>query len=185
MDGVAMRQIFFAATIVALVAAPPSFAADLPVKAPPAIAAAPVLFSWTGCYGGGHVGGVVSEDRTTNVLGNSIGFSSTGFVGGGQIGCDYQFAAGWVAGVEGRAAWSSLKNTHSGTVRNLVTGVTLPSQFTLGNDFLASATAPLSVLEARGIGDGETSNCGRPRSASASQPLRPFVICGTNRLCFA
>jgi len=77
------------------------------------------------------------------VLGNSIGFSSTGFVGGGQIGCDYQFAAGWVAGVEGRAAWSSLKNTHSGTVRNLVTGVTLPSQFTLGNDFLASATARL------------------------------------------
>jgi len=97
-----MRQIFFAAAIVALVAATPSFGADLPVKAPPAIAAAPVLFSWTGCYVGGHVGSVVSEDRTTNVLGNSIGFSSTGFVGGGQIGCDYQFAAGWVAGVEGR-----------------------------------------------------------------------------------
>jgi outer membrane immunogenic protein len=118
-------------------------AADLPVKAPAAIPAAPVEFSWTGCHVGGHVGGVVSEDKTTGVLGNSIGFGSTGFVGGGQIGCDYQFAPGWVAGVEGRAAWTSLKNSHPASVRNLVTGVTIPSQFTLSNDFLASATARL------------------------------------------
>jgi outer membrane immunogenic protein len=76
-------------------------AADLPVKA---IAAAPVPFTWTGCHVGGHIGGVVSDDRTTSALGTSIGFGSTGFVGGGQIGCDYQFAGGWVAGVEGRAA---------------------------------------------------------------------------------
>jgi len=52
-------------------------AADLLVKAP-AISAAPEQFSWTGCHVGGHVGGVVGEDRTTNVLGNSIDFSSTG-----------------------------------------------------------------------------------------------------------
>jgi outer membrane immunogenic protein len=113
-------------------------AADLPVKAP---AAAPVPFTWTGCYVGGHVGGVVSQDSTTSALGDTIGFSSTGFVGGGQIGCDYQFASGWVVGAEGRAGWSSLKNSHAGSVRNLVTGVTVPSQFTVGNDFLASATA--------------------------------------------
>src|SRR5262249_45302286 len=37
----------------------------------------------------------------------------------------------------------SLENSHAATVRNLVTGVTLPSQFTLRNDFLASATARL------------------------------------------
>jgi outer membrane immunogenic protein len=141
MDGIVMRKIFSAATIVALAAATPAFAADLLVKAPPA--AAPVQFSWTGCHVGGRLGGVVSEDKTTNVFGNSIGFSSTGFVGGGQIGCDYQFAPGWVAGVEGMAAWTSLKNSHLGTVRNLVTGVTVPSQFTLSNDFLASATARL------------------------------------------
>jgi outer membrane immunogenic protein len=143
MDRIVMRRIFSAATVVALAAATPAFAADLLVKAPPAIPAAPVQFSWTGCYVGGHVGGVVSEDKTTNVFGNSIGFSSTGFVGGGQIGCDYQFAPGWVVGVEGRAAWSSLKNSHPGTLRNLVTGVTVPAQFTLSNDFLASATARL------------------------------------------
>src|SRR5215469_2675886 len=118
-----------------------AMAADLPVKAP---AAAPApAFSWTGCYIGGHIGGVVSDDETTNIFGNSHSFSSTGFVGGGQIGCDYQFATGWVVGVEGQAAWTSLKNTHAGGVRNLITGIVLPSQFTLSNDLLASATARL------------------------------------------
>src|SRR5450759_4309752 len=127
-------------------AAGPALAADIsPVPAPVYTKAPPLapLYSWTGCYVGGHIGGVVSEDKTTNVLGNSVGFSSTGFVGGGQIGCEYQFAPGWIAGVEGRAAWTNLKNSHPGTVRNLVTGVTVPSQFTLSNDFLASATARL------------------------------------------
>jgi outer membrane immunogenic protein len=112
-----MRTILSATIIVAFSAATPAFAADLAVKAPPAIAAAPVPFPWTGCHVGGHLGGGVSEDRTTGLLGNSNSFSSTGFVGGGQIGCDYQFAPGWIAGVQGRAAWTSLNNTHPGTVR--------------------------------------------------------------------
>lgn len=63
-------------------------------------------------------------------------------MGGGQIGCDYQFAPGWVAGVEGRAAWSSLKNTHAAHVVNAM-GIGIPAQLTVGNDFLASATARL------------------------------------------
>jgi outer membrane immunogenic protein len=139
-----MMRIFSGASLVAFIsAAAPAFAADLPVKAPAMISAPPVQFSWTGCYIGGHVGGVVSEDRTANVFGNSKDFSSSGFVGGGQIGCDYQFAPGWVAGAEGRAAWTNLKNTHSGSIIFPAIGVTVPSQFTLANDFLASATARL------------------------------------------
>ena len=90
------KQIFLSA--VALTTAAPAFAADLAVKAPPAVA--PVLFSWTGCYVGGHIGVDVSDDGTTSVLGTSRSFSSTGFVGGGQIGCDYQFAPRWIVGVE-------------------------------------------------------------------------------------
>ena len=115
-------------------------AADLPVKP---IAAAPVPFSWTGCHVGGHVGGVVSEDKTTSAFGTSASFSSAGFIAGGQFGCDYQFAPGWVAGVEARAAWSSLDNLHRGVVRDNATGIIVPSAFTLSNDFLASATARL------------------------------------------
>jgi outer membrane immunogenic protein len=142
-DHFVMRKILSVTTIVALTAATaaPVFAADLALKAPPM--AAPVPFTWTGCHIGGHVGGVVSDDTTTNAFGGSVGFSSAGFVGGGQVGCDYQFAPNWVVGGEGRAAWTSLKSSHPGFVRNLVTGATAPSQFSVKNDFLASATARL------------------------------------------
>jgi outer membrane immunogenic protein len=118
-------------------------AADLPARpfpAPPPVA--PVAtYTWTGCHIGVHLGGVIGEDKRSTASGSSLSFSSAGFVGGGQIGCDYQFASGWVAGVEGRAAWSSLKNGHADAVRNVNTGIIIPSQFTVSNDFLASVTA--------------------------------------------
>ena len=136
-----MCKLISGAALVALTMATPTFAADLAVKAAGPVV--PVLFSWTGCYAGGHVGAVVSEDRTTSRLGNSENFSSAGFVGGGQAGCDYQFAHSWVAGIEARAAWSSLNNSHAASVRNLTTGFTAPSEFTMSNDFLVSTTARL------------------------------------------
>jgi hypothetical protein len=37
---------------------------------------------WAGCF----VGGVVGEVKSTNSLGNSVGISSAGFVGSGQVG---------------------------------------------------------------------------------------------------
>lgn len=117
-----------------------SRAADLALKAPP-LAAPPVAFTWSGCHVGGHLGAAISQDRTGNFFGATTDFSSTGFIGGGQVGCDYQFASRWVVGAEGRAAWSSLTNTRAGEVRNLITGVVLPGQFTTRNDFLATATA--------------------------------------------
>jgi outer membrane immunogenic protein len=135
------RRILSGTAVLALMAAAPAFAADLAVKAP--AIAPPAPFSWTGCYIGGHVGGVFSEDKNTNLSGATASYGSSGFAGGGQIGCDYQFAAGWVAGVEGRAAWTSLKNTRAASVTSLTTGITVPSQYTLSNDFLASATARL------------------------------------------
>ena len=89
-------------SIVGLVSA--ACAADLPA----APEAAPTIPGWTGCYLGSHVGGLASQDRTTDKFGQSNGFGSTGFEAGGQIGCDYQFGSGLVAGVEGRAGWSRL-----------------------------------------------------------------------------
>jgi len=141
-----MQRIVSASTVVVtLMVAGVASAADMTTVpyARPLPVLEPVIYRWTGCHVGWHAGGLVSEDRTTGPLGNSRGFSSPGFVGGGQIGCDYQFAPAWVAGVEGRAAWTSLKNSQAAIVRNLATGVVLPSRFTLSNDFLASATARL------------------------------------------
>jgi outer membrane immunogenic protein len=136
-----MRKLLSGAALLALAATAPLFAADLAVKAPPNIP--PPLFSWTGCFVGGHVGGAVREDRLTSTLGRSGSFDTGGFVGGGQIGCDYQFAGGWVVGAEGRAAWTSLKSTNAGTVVFPAIGVTVPSQRTTSSDYLASATVRL------------------------------------------
>ena len=140
-----MLKVLLSSTAIALSTAA-VFAADLPmkVKAPPA----PVKFTWTGCFIGGHVGGAVSADTTINDLGTVRDYSGAGFVGGGQIGCDYQFAPDWVIGAEGRAAWSSLRSSHGGSVRNRITGAVRPSQFITTNDFLASATARLGYVYA-------------------------------------
>lgn len=140
-----MLRVFSAATLFALAAATNASAADLALKGPPA---APIKFTWNGCFVGGHIGGAVSDDRTVNNLGTIRDYSGAGFVGGGQIGCDYQFAPDWVVGAEGRAAWSSLRSSHGGNVRNLNNGVVVPSQFITTNDFLASATGRLGYVHA-------------------------------------
>jgi len=137
-----MTKAFTGAALAVLVATTAS-AADLALKAP---SAAPIKFSWTGCYLGGHLGAVVSDDRTISNLGATVDFSSTGFVGGGQIGCNYQFASNWVVGAEGRAAWSSLTNSHAASVRFPALGLVVPSQFSLTNDLLATATARLGYV---------------------------------------
>lgn len=140
-----MLKVLSGAAIIALAAVTSASAADLALKAAPA---APVKFTWTGCYIGGHVGGAVAEDRITNANGSTNDFSSTGFVGGGQIGCDYQFAPNWVIGAEGRAAWTSLDYSQRRSVVFSALGIRVPSQFRLRNDFLASATARLGYVYA-------------------------------------
>lgn len=119
--------------------------ADLAMQPPP------VNFNWTGCYIGGHLGGVAGDDRTTNPLGATIDFNAAGFVGGGQAGCDHQFAASWVVGAEGRAAWSSLSSHHGSSIRFPALGnLVVPSQFGLKNDFLGSVTARLGYAVVEG-----------------------------------
>ena len=79
-----------------------AIAADMPVKARPAPPPAPV-YLWTGCYIGGNLGWAeVSAHFEDRFTGEDDGrLSKSGFAGGGQIGCDYQFAANWVFGIQG------------------------------------------------------------------------------------
>jgi len=66
--------------------------------------AAPYMFNWTGCYIGGNVGGAWSN-KTGDLVAHSAGFNlgqvgvnvpvglgvdSSGVIGGGQIGCNWQ-----------------------------------------------------------------------------------------------
>jgi len=97
-EGFMMRSILALAFTAAL--GNSAIAADMPVKAPPP-APAPV-YTWTGCYIGGNIGWAQVSARFEDRFGEDDGrLSKSGFAGGGQIGCDYQFASNWVFGVQG------------------------------------------------------------------------------------
>jgi outer membrane immunogenic protein len=113
-----MKWILSAVALLGIAATTGATAADLPVKAP---RAAPVpLYNWTGCYVGGNVGGGWTRTDTTRVL-IDPGISApldygrendSGFIGGGQVGCDFQ-TTNWVFGIEGTFDFGSVKSTHN------------------------------------------------------------------------
>ncbi|MDE1974808.1 MAG: autotransporter domain-containing protein, partial [Hyphomicrobiales bacterium] len=75
-------------------------AADLP--AAPLVPVTPV-FSWTGFYVGANVGygwGNSSGNMITTGLPDTFSTSGNAFVGGGQMGFNYQFGGGFVLGAE-------------------------------------------------------------------------------------
>ena len=94
---------FLLATValVALGAAAPALAADLGARTyskAPAFVPAPI-YNWTGFYIGGHIGGAFRDTNNNVLLGNNNNNDGR-FIGGGQVGYDYQFAQSWVAGIE-------------------------------------------------------------------------------------
>ena len=106
---------FLLATVAlaALGAAAPALGADLGAgyynKAP---AYAAPLYNWTGFYIGGHAGGAFSGSNSFNGL--VLSNYDARFLGGVQAGADYQFAANWVAGIEGQYSW--LGSNHIGAI---------------------------------------------------------------------
>lgn len=98
-------------------------AADLPVKAP--VYVAPPMYNWSGCYIGGHAGAGWARTEWTNTANTTLfgdlspgeGFTQTksGFVGGGQLGCNYQVNQ-WVFGIEGTFSGTSIKGSLTNTV---------------------------------------------------------------------
>src|SRR6476659_7180770 len=91
----------------------PALGADLPRKAPAYIPPAPPPVTWTGCYIGGNIGGAFG-DASVNFPGGEVSSNGSGFAGGGQIGCDYQFSGGWV--VVFRNMFDGTSNHRSGTI---------------------------------------------------------------------
>ncbi len=79
----------------------------------------PVVYNWTGCYIGGNVGAGwdnVSQIRIAGAVANPQGFGSGygyNFIGGGQVGCDYQFAGNWVAGVQGMFDFGNINESRT------------------------------------------------------------------------
>src|SRR5215813_3619366 len=102
----------------------PASAADMPVKAPPAVPAAPVAYNWTSCYLGVNGGGKWSDFHTDHFVGTGAlglgplffpfdgnnGSSNTSGMFGGQVGCQWQ-SGGWVFGFEGDFDGTNLRRT--------------------------------------------------------------------------
>src|SRR5215468_6566664 len=104
------RQLL-ACAAVALIMGSPVRAADIPP--PPVKATAPIPWSWSGFYLGGHVGAAL----TTADIGDPFGVAlfgdqvrSPGFLDGGQIGYNYQ-SGPVVFGIEADTSWDTSDGT--------------------------------------------------------------------------
>ena len=97
----------------ALFVAAPAFAADIaqpyPTKAP-MIVAEPV-FSWTGFYLGANAGYAWGSGEKGA---DTLGIDQDGFLGGGQVGFNYQFANNVVLGAEADFQGSDIKDENFG-----------------------------------------------------------------------
>ena len=117
-----------------------AIAADMPVR-PLTVRPPPApVYLWTGCYIGGNIGWAqASAHLDDRIDGDDGRLSSSAFAGGGQIGCDYQFASNWVFGIQGLIDWTDIKRSRVSFI---------DSSFTLhreGNWF-ATVTARLGYL---------------------------------------
>ncbi len=99
------------ATFGLIAAAVPAGAADLALKAP----ALKTIYDWTGFYVGGHVGygggGLGPDSRPLPEQAVFFPHSSTGFVGGYQIGYNWMLANRIVLGIEGDATFTGALDT--------------------------------------------------------------------------
>jgi outer membrane immunogenic protein len=134
----------------------PAMAADLP-PAPAPFYAAPIavpIFTWTGCYVGGTVGGVWGNTNDTwgpnptgfagfpgavSALSVSSSFHSSGVTGGVEGGCNYQVSPWFVFGVEADWQSTALSNTFSGVA--VVPAASLPFTQTFSSHWLSTIRA--------------------------------------------
>jgi outer membrane immunogenic protein len=116
---------FLLATVALVALGAPALAADLAArpytKAPPMVAP---IYNWTGFYIGGHIGGAFGNDNNFNGLVVGSNNNDARFLGGVQVGADYQFAPSWVLGVEGQYSWLGSNNN----------GAVFPNGYVYTND---------------------------------------------------
>jgi len=108
-------------------------AADMRLKAPPAAPPPPPPFSWSGFYIGGNLGGAWAHTGVSDTLffqNFNNGNNNGAFIGGGQLGFNYQ-VNNFVIGFEGEFDGVSNNNNNGN-------GVVITGPLGLGHTFAAS-----------------------------------------------
>ena len=120
-------------------AASAALAADM---AQPALIPAPPPYNWSGFYIGGNLGAAWTGGNFSDPAGNAFGggTSTTQFVGGGQVGANYEFWGGAVVGVEADFDW--LPNTNN-TGNTIVDSFGNTDSLTANNRWLTTLTGRL------------------------------------------
>ncbi|MDO8981232.1 MAG: outer membrane beta-barrel protein [Afipia sp.] len=175
-----MKKFLLATTILGAAIASAS-AADMSrpyTKAP--VYVAPV-YNWTGFYVGAHIGAAFGgNDTVEQVLPAPALFPLSAsnrdatFLGGGQIGADYQFAPNWLIGIEGQiSGLASSDRTFTSTFSG---GVVVNDR---SSDWLASVTGrlgyvsgPLLVYAKGGVAFRDDSDI----SFTVANLATPFII---------
>jgi outer membrane immunogenic protein len=106
-----MKKLLLAGAVLTALSCGSALAADLrrPAYTPP-----PPVYSWTGFYIGGNLGGAWANGNVNDSLfGLSASTNRSGFIGGGQLGVNYQFS-NIVLGAEWDFDWTSLDATGNG-----------------------------------------------------------------------
>ena len=149
-------------------------------------------FRWSGLYIGGNIGGAwVTGTLTDNFTGASFDTDHSGFIGGGQIGFNYQIR-NLVLGIEWDFDWTSLDETGR--------GVFVPSFGTLRAsaemDWVTTLAARIGLVNDRWlvyvkVGGGwvhntaSLTNLTTGASASASDTSGGFLVGGGVEYAFA
>ena len=149
-----MKKLLLATSV--LVIAGSAQAADLAARPYTKAPIAPVPFTWTGCYIGGHVGAGWSRtdftDPAISTIAPGIPITTTGLVagdrirvdgnagvvGGAQAGCDYQVASNWVFGIAGDITATDLRGLANDPFFAGKTGD--PATLSARTDWVASVT---------------------------------------------
>ncbi len=130
-----MKKILLATVLLGASVAAAS-AADMTARRP--YTKAPMMavqvYNWTGIYVGAHIGGAFrGNNNGIGVAGFTTGGNNGSFLGGGQVGADYQFSS-WVIGAEANISGLNRNNrnvfnaagegftTRSGSYLGSVTG---------------------------------------------------------------
>lgn len=123
-----IKKLPISGALLAALCSTTAFAADLPVAPPPP---PPPIFTWTGFYLGVNLGlggdrfsypfSAVVPVAATGIGGNAT-ITSSGIIGGGQVGWNWQFANNFVVGLEADFSGAAIRGKVTANAGGVVAG---------------------------------------------------------------